>query len=134
MDTDLFLAAQEKVWPDVVRELKAGRKTSHWIWYVFPQLAALGRSERARRYGLADLAAAEAYLADPTLRARLIEAAELLLTHPDKSAEEILGPIDALKVRSSMTLFERVPQAPEVFGRVLELFYGGERCPLSGAR
>ena len=70
MDADLFLAAQEKVWPDIVRELKTGRKTSHWIWYVFPQLAALGRSDRARRYGLADLAAAETYLADPTLRAK----------------------------------------------------------------
>ena len=131
MDADLFLSAQEKVWPDVVRELKAGQKTSHWIWYVFPQLAVLGRSERARRYGLADLAAAEAYLADPTLRARLIEVAELLLTHPDMSAEEILGPVDALKVRSSMTLFARVPDAPDVFQRVLETFYGGETCPVS---
>ncbi len=131
MDADLFLTAQEKVWPAVVRELQAGRKTSHWIWYVFPQLADLGRSDRARRYGLSDLAGAGAYLSNPVLRARLVEVAELLLTHPDKTAEEILGSVDALKVRSSMTLFARVADAPDVFQRVLDTFYGGEICPIS---
>ncbi|MBB94734.1 MAG: calpastatin [Rhodobacteraceae bacterium] len=131
MDAQKFLDAQDKVWPQVVRELKRGEKTSHWIWYVFPQLASLGRSERARHFGLADLAEAEAYLAHPVLRERLEEVAELLMLHRGSSPEDILGPVDALKVRSSMTLFSQVDGAPEVFGTVLDIFYDGVRCPES---
>lgn len=133
MDAQKFLDAQNKVWPQVVRELKQGEKTSHWIWYVFPQLASLGRSERARYYGIADLAEATAYLDHPVLRERLEEVAELLLMHRGWSPEDILGPVDALKVRSSMTLFSRIDGAPEVFDKVLDVFYDGERCPESDA-
>lgn len=133
MDAQKFLDAQDKVWAQVERELKRGEKTSHWIWYIFPQLASLGRSERARHYGIADLAEAEAYLAHPVLRERLEAAAEMLMDHRGWSPEDILGPVDALKVRSSMTLFSRVDGAPEVFEKVLDAFYDGERCAESDA-
>ncbi|MGR3806097.1 DUF1810 domain-containing protein [Marinibacterium profundimaris] len=133
MDAQKFLDAQDKVWPQVVRELRRGEKSSHWIWYVFPQLASLGRSERARHYGIADLAEAEAYLDHPRLRERLEEVCDLLLMHRGSSPEDILGPVDALKVRSSMTLFSRVDGAPEVFDTVLDVFYDGDRCPESDA-
>ncbi len=128
-----FLAAQDRVWAEVRRELAAGRKTSHWIWFVFPQLASLGRSERAKFYGIADFAEAEAYLAHPTLRARLVEASGLMLDHAGADPAAILGGIDAAKLRSSMTLFAAVPGAPDVFARVLEAFYGGVPCPRSEA-
>lgn len=124
-----FVSAQEPVWDEVVAELRAGRKTTHWIWWVFPQLQHLGRSERARHFGLGGLGAASDYLAHPILGPRLEQAAELLLAHAGSSPDAILGNVDALKVRSSMTLFERVPGAPPTFGKVLETFYDGERCP-----
>lgn len=128
-----FVAAQEPVWDDVLRELGQGRKTSHWIWWVFPQLATLGRSPRARHFGLAGAGEAGAYLAHPVLGPRLQEVSALLLTHDSASPEEILGSVDALKVRSSMTLFEAVPDAPEVFSQVLDRLYAGSRCPLTQA-
>lgn len=124
-----FVTAQEAVWDDVVAELRAGRKTSHWIWWVFPQLETLGRSERARHFGLSGLDEAAAYLAHPVLGPRLEEAAALILDHEGAAPEEILGNVDALKLRSSMTLFEAVPEAPPVFSKVLDTFYHGERCP-----
>ncbi|SHJ01695.1 DUF1810 domain-containing protein [Wenxinia saemankumensis] len=126
-----FVAAQDRVWPQVTAELRAGRKTGHWIWFVFPQLAALGRSGTARHFGLADLAEATSYLADPVLRARLEEAAALLLAHEGADPASILGGVDAMKVRSSMTLFEAVPGAPPVVAQVLDRLYGGARDPLT---
>ncbi|MBP0483299.1 DUF1810 domain-containing protein [Sagittula salina] len=126
-----FVEAQEAVWPQVVAELHAGRKDSHWIWWVFPQLQSLGRSHRARHFGLSGLVEAAAYLSHPVLGPRLEQSAELLLKHADRTPEEILGPVDALKVRSSMTLFEAVPGAPEVFGAVLNRLYSGKRCPVT---
>ena len=126
-----FLTAQTPVWPDVLRELRAGRKTSHWIWWVFPQLAVLGRSSRARHFGLSGLDAARTYLAHPILGPRLIECAVLLLDHADTAPVDILGHVDALKVRSCMTLFEAVPGAPAVFAQVLDRMYGGDRCPIT---
>lgn len=128
-DAELFLEAQDPAWPDVRAELSAGRKTSHWMWFVFPQLASLGRSPMSQLFGLADLAEAEAYLAHPALRARLVEAAKLMLAHRGADPVAILGRIDAAKLRSSMTLFAAVPGAPEVFAEVLEAFYSGVRCP-----
>jgi uncharacterized protein (DUF1810 family) len=128
-----FRAAQDLVWDRVTSELRAGRKTSHWIWYVFPQLASLGRSHLARHYGITDLDEATAYLADPVLRARLEEVAGLLLTHNGTDPEDILGDIDALKVRSSMTLFEAAANAPPVFADVLDDLYQGTRCPMTQA-
>lgn len=128
-----FLDAQAQVWPQVVRELQAGQKVSHWIWWVFPQLETLGRSARARHFGLRDAEKARVYLAHPVLGTRLAEASGWLLDHPGRSPEAMFGPVDALKVRSSMTLFEAVPGAPEVFSQVLERLYGGSRCPVTRA-
>lgn len=128
-DAGDFIAAQNRVWDNVLGELREGRKRSHWIWFVFPQLAALGQSSLSQRYGLRDLAEARSYLANETLRAHLVEAAGILMDHEDKSAEEILGPLDALKLRSSLTLFAAVPGAPDIFGRALAQFFQGTRCP-----
>lgn len=110
-------------------ELKAGRKTSHWMWFVFPQIAGLGRSETARFYAISDVAEARAYLAHPLLGARLREAAAALLAHRGRSAEAMLGGIDAVKLRSSMTLFEAVAPEEPVFAAVLEAFFSGQRDP-----
>jgi len=130
--TQRFHAPQSRDYPTALRELRQGRKTSHWIWWIFPQLAALGRSQRAREYGIADLAEARDYLADPVLRARLVEASEAVLAHPDTDIEDIMGPVDALKLRSCATLFEAASNGKEpVFPRLLETFYGGQRCPLT---
>ncbi len=107
-------------------EIRAGRKVSHWMWFVFPQLAGLGRSEVSRFYGIASLAEARAYLAHPILGPRLREAASATLGSPGASAEAIFGGIDALKLRSSMTLFHRAAPDEAVFREVLERFYGGE--------
>ncbi len=126
-----FLDPQAQTHAQALRELTEGRKVSHWIWWELPQLASLGRSSRATEYGLADLDEAAEYLAHPVLRARLVELCEALLAHRGREAAEILGPVDAMKVRSSATLFAAVPDAPPVFGEVLDVFYDGERCPLT---
>lgn len=128
-DADLFIEAQDTVWPNVLKELRAGEKKTHWMWFVFPQLAALGQSDMSQLYGLHDLGEARAYLADPTLKARLVEVASLTLDHPDKTPRQILGPVDAAKLRSCMTLFSAVPGAPDVFQSVLDTFFNGEPCP-----
>ena len=112
-----------------VRELRAGRKTGHWIWYEFPQLAGLGRSSMSVRYAISGLDEARAYLSHPVLGPRLVECCEALLVHRGRDAADILGSIDAVKVRSSMTLFHRAdPEAP-VFRRVLDAFYAGTPDP-----
>lgn len=126
-----FVAAQEPIWPQVRAELQAGRKVTHWIWWFFPQLAVLGRSQRARHFGLSGLEEAAEFLSHPVLGPRLVTSAALLLDHGDASPEEILGPVDALKVRSCMTLFEAVPGAPGVFAEVLKRLYSGARCPVT---
>ena len=128
-----FRDAQEPVWDQVVRELRAGRKTSHWIWWVFPQLRELGRSPRARHFGLTGLDEAATYLGDPVLGPRLAQAARLVLeTGTDPVA--VLGEVDALKLRSSMTLFERVEGADPVFAEVLDRLYDGRRCEVTRQR
>ena len=124
-DLERFVAAQEGVYESALRELRAGRKTSHWMWFVFPQLAGLGRSETARRYGIVSLDEARAYLAHPVLGPRLLECVTAVLTAPAASAESMLGSIDAMKLRSSMTLFLRAAPDERSFGAVLERFYGG---------
>ena len=126
-----FVASQAPVWDDVLREMRAGRKTSHWIWWVFPQLAILGRSHRARHFGLSGLDGAAAYLAHPLLGPRLIQVSQLLLSHEDTDPATILGAVDALKVRSCMTLFEAVPDAPGIFAEVLDRMYDDTRCPIT---
>lgn len=130
-DPDRFVQAQAPVWDRVRAELAAGRKESHWMWFVFPQLASLGRSATARHFGLDDLQAARAYLAHPVLGPRLVEAAGLMLRHRGQPPEAVLGGIDAMKLRSSMTLFSHVPGADPVFAKVLSTFHDGAECPLT---
>ncbi|HEX6375625.1 MAG TPA: DUF1810 domain-containing protein [Allosphingosinicella sp.] len=122
-----FVAAQAPVYAAALAELKAGRKSSHWMWFVFPQLAGLGRSDMARYYGIASADEARRYLAHPLLGARMRECTAALLAHRGRSAEQMLGAVDAIKLRSSMTLFESVAEEPGPFAAALEAFFGGER-------
>jgi uncharacterized protein (DUF1810 family) len=125
-----FLDAQQDVYPAALAELRAGTKRSHWMWFVFPQLAGLGRSATARRFAIRDLAEARAYLAEPTLRARLVEASRAVGEWAGKrSLEAIFGEIDALKFVSSLTLFEQVASAADrgVFAGALDGLAAGRR-------
>ena len=124
-DLDRFLEAQEGVYDAVLAELRRGRKTGHWMWFVFPQIAGLGRSPAAQQYAIAGIDEARAYVAHPVLGARLRECAAALLTVAGRSAEDILGPIDAMKLRSSMTLFHRAAPDEALFRSVLDRFYDG---------
>ncbi len=123
-----FVEAQDGggTYAQALRELRAGRKTSHWVWFVFPQLAGLGRSATAQAYALGSLDEAKSYLAHPVLGPRLRESLEAVLSHADRSAEQVLGGIDAMKLRSSVTLFARAAPDEALCTRVLDTFYGGE--------
>ena len=124
-DLERFVEAQAGTYDGALVELTAGRKTGHWIWFVFPQVAGLGRSELSRYYAIGSLAEASAYLAHPVLGPRLRECANALLSTSGRSADEMLGSIDAVKLRSSMTLFHRAAPDEKVFREVLDRFYGG---------
>ena len=126
-----FVDAQAPVYADVLAELAAGAKRSHWMWFVFPQLRVLGRSSTARRYGLASADEARAYAAHPLLGVRLVECSALLLATRGRSAEQIFGVIDAVKLRSCMTLFEAVAPDRPVHAAVLDAYYAGERDALT---
>ena len=127
-DLQRFVDAQARVYASVTAELGAGLKTSHWMWFVFPQLKGLGRSSTALHFGLGSLDEARAYWRHPVLGARLRQCCELLLAVPqERTALQVFGAIDALKLRSCLTLFERVAPEEPVFGRLLQRFYGGER-------
>jgi len=129
-DLSRFVDAQERVYDDALSELRAGRKTSHWMWFVFPQIAGLGRSPTAQRYAIASLGEAEAYVAHPVLGERLRECARALAELEGRSAEQVFGGLDALKLRSSMTLFARAAEESDqraVFQAVLDHFFGGEQ-------
>lgn len=121
-----FVQAQAPIWRQVQAELRAGRKTSHWMWFIFPQHVALGRSAMAQGFGLASLDEARAYLAHPLLGARLREATALVLAVPGADAHAIFGSPDDLKLRSSMTLFQAAAPAEPLFGQVLERLYAGQ--------
>jgi uncharacterized protein (DUF1810 family) len=123
-DLTRFVAAQDGVYRQAIAELRAGAKRSHWMWFIFPQIAGLGQSTMARTYAIADADEARAYLAHPVLGPRLIEATEVV-TAAQGSAEAILGGIDAVKLRSSMTLFAAVAEAPAPFRAVLARFFDG---------
>ena len=124
-----FVEAQRGVYDSALAELRAGAKRSHWMWFVFPQIAGLGQSPTARHYAVADLAEARAYLAHPLLGDRLAACTEAVLAHAGKrSAEAMLGGIDAVKLRSSMTLFEAAGGDAR-FGECLDAFYDGDRDP-----
>jgi uncharacterized protein (DUF1810 family) len=123
-----FVDAQERggTYARALAELRQGRKTSHWMWFVFPQIAGLGQSEMSQRYAIASLEEARAYLDHPVLGPRLVECCEALLSHQGPSAEQILGGIDAIKLRSSMTLFARADPEARIFQQVLDRYFDGE--------
>jgi len=133
-DLERFVEAQERVYDGVLAELRSGRKTGHWIWYVFPQIAGLGSSAMSQRYAISSLSEAIAYLAHPVLGARLRECAGIVLDIRDRTAEEIFGSIDAMKLRSSMTLFHRAAPEEPVFAQVLDRYYGGAADEATDAR
>lgn len=123
-----FIDAQEPVYQRVLAELRQGEKRSHWMWFIFPQYAGLGRSETAQYYAIQSLDEARAYLAHPLLGTRLRECVAILLELQERTAEEIFGYPDVLKLHSSLTLFE-LASDDDLFIRVLDKYYGGERDP-----
>ncbi|RTM13268.1 MAG: DUF1810 domain-containing protein [Bradyrhizobiaceae bacterium] len=125
-DLDRFVRAQDPVYRDVLGELARGRKQSHWMWFVFPQIAGLGFSAMSQRYAIGSRAEARAYLAHPVLGARLIECTGLVLAVQGRSINAILGAPDDAKFRSSMTLFGAVSDQP-IFGAALARYFAGER-------
>ena len=127
-----FVEAQRSTYDQALAELRAGAKRSHWMWFVFPQIAGLGRSSAARFYAIADAVEARAYLTHPVLGPRLRQSTEAMLRWAgDKTAEAILGPIDATKFTSSMTLFDAVTEGDDLFARALAAFNRGRRDPLT---
>jgi uncharacterized protein (DUF1810 family) len=122
-----FIDAQDAggTYDTALEELRDGRKVSHWMWFVFPQIAGLGRSSMAKMYAIRSLAEARAYLSDPILGPRLLEATRVVSELSGLTAEEILGPIDATKLRSSMTLFARAAPDESLFRRVLDRYFDG---------
>lgn len=126
-DLDRFVSAQDPVYPQVLAELRTGRKRTHWIWFVFPQIAGLGFSSTSVHYSIRSLAEARAYLQHPLLGPRLNECAEAVLAVQGRTAQQIMPYPDDLKLRSSMTLFERAAGPGSVFSRVLDRYYQGRR-------
>lgn len=124
-DLSRFVDAQASVYEEALGELRRGRKASHWMWFVFPQVVGLGESWTSRHFAIASLDEARAYLAHPLLGPRLLECTRLVLAAPASSAEAILGGIDTVKLRSSMTLFLRAAPGEALFGAVLDRFWGG---------
>ena len=130
-DLQRFVDAQDELgtYDRALAELRAGRKSSHWMWFVLPQLAGLGMSSTAERYGIHGLAEARAYLRHPVLGPRLLECAQALAAHDGRDPVAVLGPVDALKLRSSMTLFGRAEPDEPLFRQVLEQYYDGAEDP-----
>ena len=133
-DLQRFVEAQQPVYDQALTELRAGSKRSHWMWFVFPQIAGLGHSSMAQRYAIRDSDEASAYLAHPLLGQRLEECAQALLQHSERPVRQILGSPDDLKLRSSMTLFAAVAPERQVFQAVLDAFFAGQADPATLAR
>ena len=131
-----FAQAQDAggTYPRAVAELRAGRKLSHWMWFVFPQVAGLGFSAMSQRYAISGLTEARAYLNHPVLGPRLTECARIVAGTADRTADDIFGPVDAMKLRSSMTLFARGSEDDSVYHAVLDQYFGGETDPHTDAR
>jgi uncharacterized protein (DUF1810 family) len=121
-----FVQAQSMVYEEVIRELDKGRKETHWMWYIFPQLKALGKSLKAQKYGIDNLYQAADYLQHPVLGQRLLQCTRLILTHRDKHPSQIFSNVDTLKFRSCMTLFKNVPNSDYCFRDALMLFFSNE--------
>jgi len=121
-----FVEAQDPVYERVLAELRRGRKTSHWMWFVFPQISGLGVSGMSRRYSISSLAEARAYFRHPVLGPRLVECAQLVMAVQGKTVYDILGSTDDLKFRSCMTLFSRAAEDPGVFEQALNKYFSGE--------
>lgn len=128
-DLDRFVKAQQGIYEQALGELRRGLKQSHWMWFIFPQAAGLGRSLMARRYAIGSAKEGRAYLAHPLLGPRLEECTRAVLAHGDISAESIFGAIDTMKLRSSLTLFGALAGADSVFARCLEHFFDGRPDP-----
>lgn len=126
-DLARFIRAQQQVYSDVLTELKTGRKRSHWMWFIFPQIDGLAQSSTSKFYAVKSLQEARAYLNHPVLGKRLNECAEAILAIENRSASEIFGYPDDLKLKSSLTLFERTAGAQTIFARLLDKYFGGER-------
>ena len=124
-----FVSAQGPIYTQALAELRRGSKESHWMWFVFPQVAGLGSSPMARLYAIGSLEEARAFLAHPLLGPRLRESTDAVLAHRGRTAEAIFGKVDAMKFRSSMTLFEAAAGGDGPFGAALDAFYSGERDP-----
>ncbi len=122
-----FVSAQEQIYPAVIAELRGGRKRSHWMWFIFPQVEGLGYSATSKHYAIKSAAEARAYLRHPILGARLLECSEALLALSGRSAYEVFGSPDDVKLKSSMTLFEAVSEPGSPFARVLDQYFGGQR-------
>ena len=133
-DLDRFVTAQAGVYHGALAELRRGRKTGHWIWFVFPQIAGLGSSEMSRYYAIGSLDEARAYLAHPILGPRLLGCAAAVMAVSGRSAVEILGSVDAVKLRSSMTLFHRAAPAQPAFAQVLDRYFDGLADPATDER
>jgi uncharacterized protein (DUF1810 family) len=125
-DLTRFVDAQRAVYPNVLEELRDGRKRSHWMWFIFPQLAGLGRSETARFYAISGAAEAHAYLHNPLLSARLLECTRTVLEHSNRSAAYMFGSPDDMKLRSCMTLFATIAPEHTCFQDVLNRFFEGQ--------
>jgi len=125
-DLSRFLAAQADIYEVALGELSRGEKRSHWMWFIFPQLAGLGRSGTARRFAIRDLAEAESYLRHPTLGSRLLACTKAALEVKDRSARAIFGEVDELKFRSSMTLFALVAGPGSLFQQALDRYFAGQ--------
>jgi len=130
-DLNRFVQAQEGDYQRALVEIRSGRKHTHWMWYIFPQFAGLGFSAISRRYAIKSAVETEAYLSHPVLGPRLLECAEAVLGVEGKSAHEIFGSPDDLKLRSSATLFARASPPGSVFARLLEKYFQGEPDPLT---
>jgi len=125
-DLDRFVTAQAEIYDQALAEIRRGRKTSHWMWFIFPQIAGLGDSPMAQHYAIGSLREAQAYLAHPILGKRLRLCLLALADHPNLSAEDIFGPIDAMKLRSSLTLFAEAGETGS-FADALDRWFGGRR-------
>jgi uncharacterized protein (DUF1810 family) len=128
-DLDRFVQAQDGVYEQALEELRRGRKDSHWMWFIFPQVAGLGRSPMAQAFAIGSAEEGRAYLAHPVLGSRLKQCTAAVLSHDERSAEQIFGAIDAMKLRSSMTLFGALAGPASPFATCLQRFFNGEADP-----